>query len=549
MTINNIEKKKLFITSMISVCFFAFLAHGYRFFNNMYSGDSLFTVYQNDSAWQIALGRIFQPIYIMFRGSWCNPWLISFLAIIFTGIAAYLMCSLLNINNPVFVILISGLFECNIAITCSNATYLPWVDIYALALLLAILGVYLIEKGISSLISNQTKRVNGILLCFAGAISITFSLGLYQAYVCEALSVAIILFIIKLTSCSSDKNSDKNYSLKNIFISMFTYLVSLLTAACMYYIAWKIFQKAFNIWTSDSYNGLASVGDYTGISIGALLTRTYRLVFDYFWNPQVFASLVFHEKSLSICWIYLLRLVFLASALFIVILIVRLNIKNKSSLSAKILQALLLIVFPAAMNFVCIISKGMVHTLMVFAFINVYILLIALVSNTFSISGPTSNSNKKCTCSYTIIASAMLIAVTLWNNIAFSNQVYLKKAFQDNAANALLNRIVYEIEHLESYEAGITPVAFYGLFEMSPYINENKDMEDIIPFGMGSSPLLYEDTDYAYLTYILNVNMNLTRINASADPDIAEYIANMPVYPAAGSIELIDGTVIVKISE
>ena len=49
----------------------------------------------------------------------------------------------------------------------------------------------------------------------------------------------------------------------------------LLIAALVYFVIWKGFLAVFGIWTADTYNGLASVGDYSGISIGALLLFIY----------------------------------------------------------------------------------------------------------------------------------------------------------------------------------------------------------------------------------------------------------------------------------
>ena len=48
--------------------------HGYRFSNNMFSHDALLDVVQNDAAWEVALGRFFQPIcWSMFCRSGKNP--------------------------------------------------------------------------------------------------------------------------------------------------------------------------------------------------------------------------------------------------------------------------------------------------------------------------------------------------------------------------------------------------------------------------------------------------------------------------------------------
>lgn len=139
------------------------------------------------------------------------------------------------------------------------------------------------------------------------------------------------------------------------------------------------------------------------------------------------------------------------------------------------------------------------------------------------------------------LASVLIVA---WSNIVYSNQVYLKKELQDRSTDSLMTRIVYEIETTEGYVPGVTPVAFYGSFENTDYIAHLEAFEDILPYGMGKTSLTYAGTDYAYLNYILNVNMNLIRVG-----DDNEVIRQMPVYPTRGSVDVVDGIVVVKISD
>ena len=518
--------------SLISTVIFAILAHSYRFYNNMFSGDSLMNIYQDDSAWQIALGRIGQPVYLMFRGSLCNPWLISFLAIIFTGLAVYITAEILDIRRPLMIVLISGLYECNIAVTCQNATYLPWVDIYALALLTAVLGIYLVKLTIIS----AHKRVYNVLLLFAAAFSLAISLSLYQAYICVAISLVMIVVMLDLQTEGSPY--------KRLITNLLSYCLIMLAAAAIYYITWKCLQRALNIWTADGYNGLASVGDYSGTSIGGLIALTYRKVLEYYSNPEVFTSLVFRNMSLSILWVWLIRVANVLAIVSVIYGYVSINRRNKTGIASRIMQLVILLLLPIGLNFICIISKGMVHSLMVYSYIMFYILAIKLMD-----SAGNSNDIRQMTHSVRgIIESAVVIlfaGIFIWNNIVYANQVYLKKALQDQAASALMNRIVEDIEAMNDYVPGVTPVAIEGRFDMTDYISDIPGMENIRPYGMGETALLYPGTDYAYINYELSVAMNLTRLT---DEQIA-LTADMPSYPANGSIEYVDGIVVVKVSE
>lgn len=513
------SKKQLLLISTILTFIFYLLTNGYRFFNTMFSGDSLLMIYQNDNAWQIALGRFVQPFIIFLRGGVLSPFTISIISIIWVSLAVYFLVDFLEINNLYSIVFIVAAMICNTTVLAGNATFLPTVDCFALALFFAVFGVWNIKKG----------KLLSILL---GIFSLCLSLGTYQAYICVAITLVMIHFLLKML---------KRPTFKDTFKSALKYILSFLAAAVIYYIIWKIFQKIFNIWTSDSYNGLASVGDYSDTNIGSLLATTYKIVVNYFIHPETFTTTTFRGVSLSIFWVYILRFCNIAVFAVMIITLIRLNLKSKTNLWQRIIQLLIIVAFPLGINFVCLISKGMVHTLMVYAFCLVYILTIK-ITEMLSPCSEKVQSPKKSYIPWIAVISA--VTILSWSSLVYANQVYLKKDLQDKAAHSLMTRIVYEIESTEGYVAGTTPVAFFGSFEINPYITDIEVFKDVLPYGMGKSSLLYVGTDYAYLTYILNVNMNLTRVSSEN-----EFIQDMPLYPADGSIAYVDDILVVKISD
>lgn len=500
-----------FISLVTILCYI--IAHGYRIGNLMLSGDSLLMVYQNDYAWQIALGRCFQPIWLFLRGSITAPWLISLLAIFWLILSVYFLVQVLGLRSRLSMFASALVMTINITFTCANATFLPWVDFYGFALFLAVFSVYLFEK------KKPVFSVFGILL-------LAFSLGTYQAYICAAVALMMLRIL---------QNLYRGESWKNSFRLTLKYILCLLLAGVVYYICWKLFQKAFHIWTSDSYNGLAGMGDYEGVSVAGLLAATYENVFSYFWNPQVFVSLYFRGVSLSKIWVFALRFLNLLVVLFIITAIFLVNHKKKTNWWQRLLQAVILLLFPLGINAVCFISKGMEHSLMVYAFVFVYILGIKLLEDL-----EIRPSRKK----FTAIAMAAVLGCISWVNLVYANQVYLKKQMQETAAVSLMTRIVNDIETMDGYVPGVTKVAFTGTFNESPALINDEGFADLVPYGMGNTSMFYIGTDYAVLTHMLHVNMNLVRVDAEDDR-----IQDMPDYPMEGSICYMDDTLVVKISE
>ena len=541
--------------SALSVLFFSFITHGYRFFNNMYSHDALLMVYQGDFAWQIALGRFLQPLLLFFRGSLCNPWLISFCAVFWIFLSVYFLAELLNIHHPAGITLISGILICNMTTIVANASYLPWVDFYALSCFCAIFGIWCLKKGCAA------SRAQGWWYAF-GVFFLVFSMGIYQSYICVAIGLAMIDILADLRQRETFRNTLKK---------VLCYVFSLLATALLYYLAWKILQNVLHIWTADGYNGLAEVGDYSDTSLFAVLANTYRQVFQYFWNPDTFKSLVYRNYSFMNIWQIILRFVNLMIFASVLVQIIRANIRQKSLWWQNLLQAVILLLFPFGINFVSFISKGMEQPLMIFAFSLVYLLALQLCaslpapvtapasgidasSDTASVKGASEDSTNRYTFSDSLrrampaLFVVIPLGLLLWSNVVYANQVYLKKELQAEATQAMLSRIVVSIESTENYVAGETPVAFSGNFQTSDYLQELADFEEIAPYGMGKSTATYVGTDYALLKYLLNVNMNLTRIN-TGEEEVKKQLDEMPCYPAQGSIRYIGETLVVKIAD
>jgi len=362
-----------------------------------------------------------------------------------------------------------------------------------------------------------------------GTLSLSLSLGIYQAYICVAIGLVMIHFLLKMLTSPTFRDTVK---------SLLKYLLSFAAAAILYYVTWKLFQKIFGIWTANSYNGLASVGDYSDTSFFSVIATAYEQFFHYFMYPETFTTMPFRGISLSIFWVYLIRFCNIATLLLLLFSFIQRNRKSKSKLWHILAQVVILLLLPLGMNFVSLISKGMVHTLMIYAFGLVYILAVKVTDGSQDKLIPITKQQ------IPQMGIALLVIILSWSNIVYSNQVYLKKDLQNEAMHSLMTRIVYEIESTEGYVAGVTPVAISGTFENTPALGEMSAFQDLLPYGMGNTPLTYIGTDYAYLTYILNVNMNLTRVSNEL-----KEVQEMPIYPADGSVAFVDGVLVVKVSE
>ncbi len=504
--------KDLFRLSVFYTVLFYVVAHGHRFSNTFFSGDSLLMIYQNDAAWEVSLGRFMHPFWVLLRGAVESPFLISVISVTFYALSVYFVLDFLEMRRVLSVVVVAAVMTCNPTVLATNATFLTYADFYVISLFLAVFGTWLMKK----------EKWFGFSL---GAIALSISMGTYQAYICVAIAMVMIHFVFRVV---------QDAPVKKTWISLGKYLVSFAGAAVLYYGIWKLFQILFNIWTADTNNGMASLGEFALSDLFGIIGTTYAKFVGYFVNPEVFLTLPFRGESMSVIWVWLIRLCNLAVVILLVMSLVIYNIRRKTTLLQRVLQIGILLFFPFGANVVCFISQGMEHMLMMYAFVFVYVFAVKAGESILR-EHPIRNP---------WVVTLMLLAVITWSNIVYSNQVYVKKDLQDKAAHSLMTRIVYEIENMPGYVAGETPVAFFGSFDNTEYVQDIEAFAALTPYGMGITSLQYAGTDYAYLRYILNVNMNFTRADIE-DPTIAQ----MPLYPAEGSIAYVDGTVVVKISE
>ncbi len=503
---------KIFAASMISVIIWFLIAHGYRMSNLIYFHDTLLNTVRADIAFQQSLGRFVQPFVILLFGSITSSWLISVVAILFFGLSVWLLCDIFDFDGKVEIFFLAGLLICNNVLTTANYMFLPWLDIYAMALFFSVLGVRLLLKG-------------KIPYIIGGCFSLILSLGLYQAYISVALAIVIILFVKELYS---------GKKFKDIYKYTLMYIGSFILSGGLYYIIYRVVLAKKGLAESDSYNGLASVAKFDFGSVPSLIGTTYYNFFRFLSEPGIYASGKIHGTPIStfinICIIAVNILAFI----ILIAGLIRINIIKKNSALSVILQVFLIAVFPFASNFVCFMSKGVEHALMTFGILLVYVFAFIVLKENIKLT----DSGK------TKIPMQLIIVPVLWlilNNVVYSNQIYVKAHIQEQNYLSIMTRIVYQIENTEGYKWGETPVAFVGIFGNSNYIPTDVYFDQI---GTGITPFTNNATYINYLKYHLGANINVYEL------PVTENIAgDMPCFPEQGYIQFIDDILVVKISD
>lgn len=505
------DRKARFTRVLFYTSIFMMLAHAFIYFNTSFSHDSTNVCSFSDNRWQISLGRFLQPFYRLFRGKINAPFLIGILSTLWLAVSAMLIVDLLKIKRKLTVILVCGLLSTSSTLTLANATYIPWSDIFMLSLLLSVAGAY-------SVVKIKYGFIYAPLL-------ISASLALYQAY----FQVAVVLLMFDIFFYILDKQP-----LKAIAIKAFKYIAVLFLSLILYYVAYKFVLYITDIAAAKSYNSLYDLGDYSEHSIVGLFLNTYRNFAKYFLHPTTYSATI--SKTVNIIILILT-----------IACIIRL-IKTRSLSALNILMlALVIFLLPFGADLVFFIAK-FEHSLMTLSFVLFYVLALKIAESYLE---EFKDLPPKGGCAYFKQFTVWLFgAIIIFNNIVFANQVYLSKELQYQATSMIMSRVIHQIEELDSYVIGETPVAIIGDLNFAPLAIDRPGFEHLGGTGTEHKfSLTYYKTYLQYFEQILAYPINLLPESIATELRNTDEVQQMPCYPNKGFCQFIDGTLVIKFSD
>lgn len=494
------EMKRSALIALISTAIFSFAAHGYLFTNELFSHDSIsyFTYATGSFEFYTGIGRFVIPVYELLKGDVAAPWLIGLLYIVWMSAAAWIVAQLLNIRSVSGIILTSGLLCTNTALTLTGATYIYCMDEYAFALFTAVAAAWLFTRG----------RWWGI----PGIAILVVSLAIYQAY----FTVAACFCFLVILRCLA-----KGEPCRKVFLTGVRYLALLAVSFAAYYGVWSLVCSAA---------GVAKRRVDESLLAGSGITQIVSLVKDA--NVEYVRALF--DGSGVLGW--LMPVVHTVLLILLAWRLVQILLTKELSVSNKILLVFLVCLMPTAFNSASILLAGSATQLMTFAWELPYVLLVLCRE-------PGEQRNWK---PVVRIAALVLLCCVLWQHTVYANQVYMKKELDKSATISLATRIIDRVEQVEGYIPGETPVAFVGRLDRNEYLNHGRDEFSELDHTVG----LWSDYSATYnlgryLTDYLNYPLAWDTVT-----DFSQHaeVQSMPAFPAVEGIQMVDGTVVVKLS-
>lgn len=492
--------KRSALTALLAVAVSSFAAHGFLFANEFFSHDSIsyFTYATGSGAFYTGIGRFFIPVYECVKGEVAAPWLIGLLFILWMTLTTLLVARLLDIRSTAGLMLTGALLSANTALTLTGATYIYCMDEYAFALCMAAAAAALFRRGKG--------------WCVPGVVLLVLSLAVYQAYFTVAACLCFLLVL---------RDAAGKAPLKQTVLSGLRYLALLAVSFGAYYGLWSMVCR---------FSGVEKQRVEESLLAGCGLKRLLLLVREA--NVEYVRGL-FDAGGVLGGLMALVHLLLLAALVWRLAQILR---DRELPIGKKLLLLCLVCLIPTAFNSASILLAGSATQLMTFAGELLYLLLLVCYE-------PTEGKPvRPCLRA----AALVLLCCVLWQHIVYANQVYMKKELEHTATVSLATRVIDRVELTEGYVPGATPVAFAGRLDRNAYLNRGRDEFRELDRTVG----LWSDYSATYnLGRYLTDYLNYPLLwDTETDVSQWEEVQTMPVFPAADSIQLVRGTVVVKLS-
>lgn len=454
------------------------------------------------------------------------------LALLFCAIAAGLLVKVLGIKRSIHAVLVGAamaVFPSMMVICAYNSE-----DIFLFAVLLSILSVYVLQN---------CRFGFGI-----GAIILSLSLGIYQAYIGFAAAILLMLCIRMLFT--------PGVSSREILLQAVKYILFLILSVVLYYLVLQI---------TIALSG-AVLSEYRGISD----TLSGKAI-----NPSVILSSISAAYSQFTVGIWTdafgtggTRFVFFyrLSAIFVLICLCFLVIDRKIYRKPALLALLVLFVvlFPLAVNIIEVLSFGAYeYLIMTYPFVMCVALLVLLVDMLMEPKAAviedehfSGKHRTKKMAKPIIVAQWVAVVICsclVFNWYIFDNQGYTRMKVSYSEAYSVSTGMIEDITSCDGYSE-TSVVAVMGL-ELETRVDPGFVKKDIFSdydsvLGVPGRWFAFRTDEYwlqfvsSYMGYTFNLADGDTK-NRIAE---SEEYKNMPVFPSDGSTRLIDDVIVLKVA-
>ncbi len=454
-------------------------------------------------------------------GLFSMPWVNGVLAILYIAVAACLVVSCLNMRQSIYCALTAAMMV-SFPVVAGTLNYMQWADAFFFCMMLACLAAFL-----------ASRYKYGYI---AGIAPLVLSLGGYQAYFGVAVTLLLIVLIFEILQNQTPWK-------KTLFKGL-RFLGMLGVSMALYLIIVRLTTPETGL---TSYMGVDKIGQIPLSELPRLIVAPYILISLFFR----FDPLGFHYPFIEVIFFACACI----SAALVALWCARTKLYKEPIKLA--LLVVLLALFPVGCFIVALMNPSDIHALMIYSVVMVPIFALNIL-DAYANQGsykPEKTTHKMIVRAKRLSAITNLacwavtaaISLCVFTYFVFSNEVYLKQFITYETAFAYSTELVTRIRETEDYAAD-SMIVFVGHPRYNP---KNQQLEDIQLTGAQYDFLSDATVLSGFLEYYLNFTQprNFSQTSDLANTAEGAILANMPSYPGAGSIAVIQDKIYVKLSD
>ena len=502
---------------LISTLVWGLLAHGIALTNKFSLADDihfLFSVGYTTVSGRWFLGVLGKLVSFLFGSpNFSLPLFGGLLTIFFTGLSSCVLVHWMDLKSKISWVLISGLLI--------TFPVMSGLFFYNFTAPYYMFGLFLLFCGASVLCRH--RNVRSFLI---GIVLIALSTSIYQAFIPLFLSLLLTFFIKEVLTSDS-------WDIRKLFWEICWYCGACVAMILLYLLSVKISTLLFKQGLL-AYKGISSMGS---ASLAGYLQRIKLAIYLFFFPAKADRYAFIFPYRLLDCYRLTLVLLLLLGSIYVCSAFRRGPVMGISIFLA-------LTVFPLSTNFIYVTCDPEdVYSLMQFGLLSPFLLACCL-SDWHTLTAPHRGTLRT--------AASVILSIFCLFSVRMDNAVYAKADFAQTRTRSYFTTMVTQIKSTPGYTAS-TPVAYVG--DISDF--NDPTFQGLSGFGsLSMTPLPYDGTPFGVIcaAYDWQEFLNLwcgfdaPQADTEAFSTLPEVQA-MPGYPDNGSIQMIDGVIVVKLQK
>lgn len=471
--------------------------------------------YSRAGDWELTLGRWGIELVGRFNNFIAIPTVATMSCIIAMAITAVILVELFDLKSKISIVGTSAILVLTPTFT-ATLLYIYTSFAYCFNMLIAALAIWFIYKY-----KNKKLGIVFSSLCFM------LSLSIYQSYIGVTVGLCIMLSVLQLLK---NKNN-----IKEVFINILRTIIAVLIGGILYYIVTKILLKVSGLEIAE-YKGAENASIISIIfGLNKTILQAYKDFVAFFIRDRIVYNSNYRREVMYIIF-------FIALGIATLINLIKLKENNKKTKYIKCsLMILFMILIPLGLNIIDIL----VVDTEIYSLTAVQMILI--IPFAFAIFENLDNFNF---IKWTAVITLILIMGTYY--IA-DNTSYAALKLTYNQAYSTTMRIMDRIENTSEYKKDM-PILFGGIVGNNNYPRTSNlynytigSMVNNVAFhgtygGQVGTWMSFLKIFYGLDIVLCPENVYYTIVNG-------EEYKEMEIFPAQDSIKIMDGIVVVKLSD